>query len=163
MCGVVCATAAVQRVLDMPRTVLVSACLLGEKVRYDGGDCACTALWPHQETVQWLPFCPEVAGGLAVPRAPAEIQGGDGAAVLAGSATVMDAKGQDVRGALMRGAVQALALAQQHRVVAAVLKQKSPSCGCGLIYDGTFSGTLKNGHGVTAALLQQHGIDVFSR
>ncbi|WP_197457640.1 DUF523 domain-containing protein [Snodgrassella sp. CFCC 13594] len=142
--------------------VLVSACLAGQKVRYDGRACLCTELGVEGDVHQ-IAFCPEMAAGLPVPRPPAEIQGGDGAAVLASKARVIDFQGTDVTEFFVRGAEQALAVAQQHQVKVAILKQNSPSCGCGRIYEGDFSGNLKNGDGVTAALLRQHGIKVVSR
>jgi uncharacterized protein YbbK (DUF523 family) len=144
--------------------LLVSACLLGQKVRYDGSDkdqCG-TLLSELIEQANVIAFCPEVAGGLPVPRLPAEIQNGDGAAVLAGQARVIDLASNDVTQAFLDGARQALQFAQQHNVKAAVLKERSPSCGGQAIYDGTFSKRLKPGRGVTAALLEEHGIKVFN-
>ncbi len=141
--------------------LLVSACLLGSKVRYDGLDKACDALAELIARGQAIAVCPEVAGGLGVPRLPAEIQHGDGAAVLAGHAEVINSAGNDVTAAFISGAQQALQLAQAHSVKAAILKARSPSCGSGVIYDGTFSKSLRDGQGVTAALLEQHGIRVF--
>lgn len=104
--------------------------------------------------------CPEVDGGLGTPRPPAEIVGGDGADVLAGRAQVMTVDGADVTEAYIAGADRALVAAQRSGARAAILKARSPSCGCGAIYDGTFSRTLTPGDGVTAALLQAHGIEV---
>ncbi len=141
--------------------LLVSACLLGSKVRYDGSDKACDALTELIARGQAIAVCPEVAGGLGVPRLPAEIQHGDGAAVLAGQAQVLNSAGADVTAEFVSGAQQALELAQAHGIRAAILKARSPSCGSGVIYDGTFSKSLRDGNGVTAALLEQHGIRVF--
>lgn len=109
-----------------------------------------------------MPICPEVAGGLPVPRLPAEIVGGDGADVLDGQARVVTAAGEDVTAAYVRGAERALATTKQHGIMAAILKQRSPSCGSVHIYDGTHSGKLKAGEGVTAALLRRHGVTVWS-
>lgn len=144
--------------------ILVSACLLGSKVRYDGSDKASgnDALTDWLARGQVIPVCPEVAGGLGVPRLPAEIQQGDGAAVLAQQAQVLDAAGADVTAAFVSGAQQALALAQAHNIQVAILKARSPSCGNTEIYDGTFSKALRAGQGVAAAWLTQHGIKVFN-
>ncbi|MFW6053774.1 MAG: DUF523 domain-containing protein [Persicimonas sp.] len=143
--------------------VLVSACLLGRDVRYDGGHCASG----HPVLQEWAAdgriaaFCPEVAGGLNTPRRPAEIVGGDGHAVLDGLARVVDCDGVDVTEQFIAGAHSALHAATRARAKLAVLKSKSPSCGRRRIYDGSFSGTLTAGQGVTAALLSRHGIEVF--
>lgn len=144
--------------------VLVSACLLGEKVRYSGADAECL----HPVLAQWtaerriVPFCPEVAGGLGVPRPAAEIRGGTGVAVLDGAGRVVTAAGDDVSEAFLRGARLALERALAEGVRLAVLKEGSPSCGSGFVYDGSFTGAKQQGVGVTAALLQRNGIRVFS-
>jgi uncharacterized protein YbbK (DUF523 family) len=145
--------------------VLVSACLLGHKVRYDGGDKACDsgilASWIQQGRV--LALCPEVAGGLPTPRPPAEIEATqDGAQVLRGAARVVEETGRDVTQQFVAGAHAALRLAQAHGVRLAVLKEGSPSCGSASVYDGSFSGATVAGAGVTAALLRENGILVFS-
>lgn len=144
--------------------LLISACLLGQKVRYDGSDKdqRGTLLNELIEQGRVLAICPEVAGGLSVPRLPAEIQNADGAAILAGSARVLDSAGNDVTQAFLDGARQALQLAQRNNVKVAILKERSPSCGSQAIYDGTFSKQAKPGRGVTAALLEQHDIKVFN-
>ena len=143
--------------------ILVSRCLLGHRVRYDGG-----ASGPFDQLQQWIvegrvvPLCPEVAGGLPTPRAAAEIPGGQGAEVLDGSVRVITTEGDDVSAEFLSGARQALALVQQHGIRIAVLKANSPSCGNLLTYDGTFSGVKVSGEGVTAALLGRHGVRVFN-
>ena len=143
--------------------ILVSRCLLGHRVRYDGG-----ASGPFDLLEQWIeegrvvPLCPEVAGGLPTPRAAAEIPGGQGGEVLDGTAAVITTDGEDVSAQFLEGARQALELVQKHGIRVAVLKANSPSCGNLLTYDGTFSGTKVNGEGVTAALLKRHGVRVFS-
>lgn len=143
--------------------ILVSRCLLGHLVRYDGG-----ASGPFTQLDQWqaegriVPLCPEVAGGLSTPRAAAEIPGGQGLEVLQGRAQVITTDGEDVSAAFIDGARQALALVQRHGIRIAVLKAHSPSCGNLLTYDGTFSGQKVRGEGVTAALLKQAGVTVFS-
>lgn len=144
--------------------ILVSACLLGNKVRYDANDV------PTESELldQWnsegklIPFCPEVAGGLSVPRLPAEIQSDDGNAVLDGTAKVFDNQGNDVSENFINGANKALETAQANNVKVAILKEKSPSCGSSFIYDGTFASVRKIGQGVTTALLERNGIKVFS-
>jgi uncharacterized protein YbbK (DUF523 family) len=144
--------------------ILVSACLLGQKVRYNGADSASShsvlAAWCAEGRV--VPFCPEVAGGLGVPRPAAEIRGDGGAAVLAGAGRVVTAAGADVTAAFLRGAQLALETALARGARLAILKDGSPSCGSGYIYDGTFARRRVAGQGVTAALLEQHGIRVFS-
>lgn len=145
--------------------ILVSACLLGQAVRYDGSDKRCEdpILQDWLANGQVVPFCPELAGGLPVPRRPAEIgQGAGGAAVLLGQARVFEAGGRDVTAEFVSGAKQALAVAHQYGIRLAILKEGSPSCGSGLIYDGRFSGHQIPGVGVTAACLTAAGITVFS-
>lgn len=147
---------------DLPR-VLVSACLLGQPVRYDGRDSGHPDLlqrWQAEGRV--VPLCPEVAGGLPTPRPPAEIPGGQGAAVLDGQAQVVTVTGLDVSEAFLAGARQALALVREHGIRVAVLKAGSPSCGNRLTYDGTFSGVKVRVEGVTTALLRREGVLVFS-
>ena len=143
--------------------ILVSRCLLGHRVRYDGG-----ASGPFDLLEQWIeegrvvPLFPEVAGGLPTPRAAAEIPGGQGGQVLDGIAAVITTDGEDVSAQFLEGARQALELVQKHGIRVAVLKANSPSCGNLLTYDGTFSGVKVNGEGVSAALLKRHGVRVFS-
>jgi uncharacterized protein YbbK (DUF523 family) len=147
----------------MPK-ILISACLLGEKVRYDGNDCLQTnqRLQALIMAKKVIAICPEMAGGLPAPRDPAEIQTSKTALnVLEGSAKVITYKGHDVTAQYLKGALAALALAKKHQIRIAILKANSPSCGSKKIYDGTFSGKLIPGMGVTAAILSQHGIEVF--
>ena len=144
--------------------ILVSACLLGERVRYNGADAtsssAILARWLAEGRV--VPFCPEVAGGLGVPREAAEIQGASGHAVLEGSARVVTVGGVDVTRQFLDGAQAALERATREGVRMAVLKEGSPSCGSGFVYDGSFSAIRRAAPGVTAALLEREGIRVFS-
>ncbi|MBW8189903.1 DUF523 domain-containing protein [Neiella marina] len=135
--------------------ILVSGCLMGQAVRYDGLSKAIDdAIW-----CEWLAqgrlisVCPEVAGGLPVPRAKAEQQA-DG--------RVFTEQGADVSSEFTEGAQQALALATKYQIKFAILKANSPSCGNQYIYDGTFTGQLIEGAGITARLLQQAGIEVFN-
>jgi uncharacterized protein YbbK (DUF523 family) len=144
--------------------ILISACLLGRPVRYDGSG----KLLADPRLDRWLaegrlvPICPELVGGLAVPRPSAEITGGSGDDVLAGRARVVTATGEDVTAAFLAGAEAALDLARRNGCVHALLIDRSPSCGSLKIYDGTFSGRRIAGAGVTAALLAAHGIGVFA-
>ncbi|MBG0812805.1 DUF523 domain-containing protein [Planomonospora sp. ID82291] len=143
--------------------ILVSACLMGRKVRYDGaaktsGDAA-LARWRQEGRL--VPFCPEVSGGLPVPRPAAEISGGGGEAVLAGTARVLAADGTDVTEEFLTGARAALAAARSAGARIAILKEGSPSCGSLAVYDGAFRGRLVPGRGVTTALLEEHGVAVF--
>ncbi len=147
----------------MSQKVLVSRCLLGHRVRYDGG-----ASGPYGQLARWqdegriIALCPEVAGGLPTPRAPAEIPGGQGLDALNGKAPVITSEGEDVTAAFMDGAQQALALVNRHGIRIAILKANSPSCGNVQTYDGSFSGVKVEGQGVTAALLAGAGVQVFS-
>jgi uncharacterized protein YbbK (DUF523 family) len=145
------------------KMILVSACLLGERVRYNSKilpDCpSFLKEWVLEERL--ISVCPEVLGGLPVPRAPAEIQAGEGVDVLAGKARVTNIRGQDVTQAFLAGAREALRLSEENDVAYAILKARSPSCGNKMIYDGSFTGRLVEGQGVTAALIEQSGIQVF--
>ncbi|XQW85042.1 DUF523 domain-containing protein [Thalassotalea piscium] len=137
------------------KKLLVSACLLGEKVRYDG-NCqrqqdARLSAWCVQGLV--LSMCPEVAGGLPVPRAPAEIQSDE---------RIITKQGLDVTGEFLQGAEKALFLCKKYKIKYALLKESSPSCGSHTIYDGSFSNTKKRGMGLTAKLLTVNNIQVFS-
>lgn len=135
----------------MKERVVVSQCLLGVPCRYDG-KCAGKEEICEQACRQgWIPICPEILGGLSTPRAAAERCMG----------RVMNRDGEDVTEAFVRGANEALRLAKLYGAKYALLKEKSPSCGCGLIYDGTFSGVKIDGNGITAELFLQNGIEVF--
>ena len=131
--------------------ILISACLLGVPCRYDGKAKPCPAVPALAERHTLIPFCPEVYGGLSTPRDPSEIVG----------ERVISRAGQDVTEQYRRGALQALEICRKLGCQAAVLKEKSPSCGHGAVYDGTFTGTLTEGDGITVALLQSHGIPVY--
>ena len=144
--------------------ILVSACLLGERVRYDGGDArtASDRLARWAEEGRRVPLCPEVEGELPVPRPPAEIDGEGGGAVLRGEARVVDDAGRDVTPHFLTGARRVVHAALDGGVGLAIFKDGSPSCGSAYIYDGSFTGTRRPGRGVTAALLEEHGVPVFS-
>ena len=149
----------------MPPKILISACLLGRPVRYDGkGKLLADPLierWKAEGRL--VGYCPEQAGGLPTPRPPAEIEGGmNGEDVLAGRARVMEVTGGDVTQAFVEGGKKAVAFAREQGCEAALLIDGSPSCGSGFIYDGSFSGTRHPGFGVTAALMREAGIRIFS-
>ena len=131
--------------------ILVSACLLGVDCRYDGTGCLLPILEELKERHHLIPICPEAFGGLPTPRPPAERQGN----------RVVTRSGTDVTEAYCRGAAETLRLCKALNCQAAVLKERSPSCGHGQIYDGTFTATLSKGDGVTAELLGSHGIRVY--
>ncbi len=150
----------------MKSKILISACLLGHAVRYDGKGkpLAHPAIERWREEGRLVTICPEMAGGMPVPRPPAEIEhAASGLDVLEGRARVVEITGADVTAEFLAGARKALAFAQEHGCPYALLIDGSPSCGSSEIYDGTFSGAKHAGNGVTAALLSQAGIAVFSQ
>jgi uncharacterized protein YbbK (DUF523 family) len=134
--------------------ILISGCLLGELVRYDGKSKPITnpmiKQWYQQGRL--VSVCPEVAGGLPIPRPPAERQP---------NGQIMTRQGINVTEKFNAGAQKALDLCKQHNIKVAILKQGSPSCGSSTIYDGSFSATKIAGEGKTCQLLRQHGIHVF--
>ncbi|PCI59518.1 MAG: hypothetical protein COB35_11180 [Gammaproteobacteria bacterium] len=142
------------------RKILISACFLGKKVRYDADSKTLfhplIILWQSQNRL--ISICPEVEGGLPIPRPPAEIQNYSNS----NNNIIMTSTGVDVSQAFKKGAQQALQLCQQQHIEFALLKESSPSCGNHFIYDGSFSNKKIVGQGVTTQLLQQHGIKVFS-
>jgi len=137
------------------KKILISACLLGENVKYDGG---------HNSIVDnpfinkllkldmLIPFCPEVEGGLETPRVPVEII--DNKAI--------NQIGEDKTSYFNQGAQKTLELCKKHNIKYAILKFRSPSCGSGQIYDGTFSHTLVSGDGISTKLLKENNIKVFT-
>ena len=137
----------------MRKPILVSACLLGTCCRYDGRGNACDAVLKllAREDITLIPVCPEQLGGLPTPRIPSERQG----------ELVVNKAGKDVTAQFLRGAEAALHIARLYDCQLAILKERSPSCGCGKIYDGSFSGKLTTGDGVTAELLRREGIGVY--
>ena len=144
------------------RPVLVSACLAGRRCRFDATGARDDRVEALIQEGRAILVCPEVDGGLGTPRPPAEIVGGDGNDVLEGRARVVTVDGDDVTDAYVEGARRALETARATGATAAILKARSPSCGCGLIYDGSFSRSLREGPGVTAALLEASGMTVLS-
>jgi uncharacterized protein YbbK (DUF523 family) len=143
--------------------ILVSACLAGIPCRYDGGSFPVPEIQRMVAEGHAVAICPEVAGGLPIPRLPAEIQGGDGQDVLEGRAKVVRQGGVDITEAFIKGAHQALSLARKVGAKKAILKARSPSCGVTFIHDGSFTGALREGMGVTAALLKREGIELEER
>ena len=147
----------------MPKKIyLVSACLLGLPTRYDGGHNCVPRLRRLCRRCGLIPVCPEQLGGLPTPRCPAEISGGDGEAVLRGESTVVNKAGNDLTAQFVRGARASLRLARLYRADGAIFKSNSPSCGAGSIYDGSFTGGLREGDGVAAALLKRRGFPVYT-
>jgi uncharacterized protein YbbK (DUF523 family) len=149
----------------MIEKVLISACLLGKKVRYGGNGMSVS----ERILEQWLTdgrvvsICPEVDAGMSIPRAPAEIFNGGGQRVLAGAASVIDNTGMDVSAYFIKGANMALSLCKKHNIKVTILTENSPSCGSSMIYDGSFNNNKIEGAGVTAALLASNGIKVFNQ
>lgn len=131
---------------------LVSACLLGFRCRYDGGSNERPQVVALLDQETLIPVCPEQLGDLPTPRPPSEIVGG----------RVFTPSGEDQTDAYQRGAEETVALARRLGITEAILKQRSPSCGCGQLYDGSFSGRVTIGDGITTALLKNHGIRVIS-
>ena len=134
------------------KNVLISACLYGQKCRYDGGDNLVESLDKIRNLCNLIPVCPEVLGGLETPRNPSEIVG----------ERVISNVGKDVTEEYTKGAEKALKTAIKNGCEFALMKAKSPSCGVGKIYDGTFSRKLIDGDGITAKLLKEHGIKVYN-
>lgn len=130
--------------------VLVSACLMGFRCRYDGGAQRLDCLDALRERHVLVPVCPEVMGGLPTPREPSEIRSG----------RVVTRDGRDMTEAFARGAREAEKIALACGCQCALLKERSPSCGLGRVYDGTFTGTLTRGDGLCARLLSQRGLRV---
>lgn len=143
-------------------TRLVSACLLGVNCRYDGQNELNEKVTRLAAQEVLIPVCPEQLGGLGTPRESMGIIGGGGSEVLDGKARVVDRSGKDVTENLVRGAEEVLKIAKSLGVKDAILKAKSPSCGCGKIHSGAFSDMLVKGNGVTAELLKRNGIHVIT-
>ncbi|MDT0161342.1 MULTISPECIES: DUF523 domain-containing protein [Bacillus] len=142
--------------------LLVSSCLAGLEVRYNGTHCLQENICQLIDQKKAVSICPELLGGLPVPREPAEIIGGDGGDVLDGRARIIEKSGRDVTELYINGAYAALKKAEELQVSAVVLKEFSPSCGSSVIYNGEFTGRKVAGDGVTSALLKRNGIRVVS-
>jgi len=140
---------------------LISACLLGIRCAWSSDDKYKNNRAVELSKIETLiPVCPEQLGGLSTPRAPQEIQGGTGEDVLDGKCRVLNKNGEDVTEQFIKGAEETLKIACQLNIKGFIAKSESPSCGCGQIYDGTFSGKLMGGDGVTTALLRRNGIRI---
>lgn len=159
--------------MSSQKRLLISACLIGQPVRYDGDTNSDTVMHLENYLQRWqaegrlVPVCPESLGGLPTPRPAAEIistdninSGGDG--VLNGFNQVQTLDQSDVSEAFIRGAQATLAIAQRENIHGALLASRSPSCGKNLIYDGSFKRQSIQGHGVTVALLLRHDIQCFN-
>lgn len=132
--------------------ILISACLVGDKVRYDGKSQYHPSVKELLEKYELVPFCPEVEGGLKTPRVPSEIHNG----------RVVTKEGKNVTSQFREGASKALNICKYLNIKIAILKDESPSCGSTQIHDGRFTGKLIKGKGVTATMLEQNGIRVYS-
>jgi uncharacterized protein YbbK (DUF523 family) len=136
---------------EQKETILVSACLLGVNCRYDGNHGKNEDVLALLDEYHLVPVCPEQLGGMETPRLASERRG---------EKKVMNQSGEDVTAFFIKGASETLKLANIFGCKKAILKERSPSCGHGMIYDGTFSGNKISGSGVTAALLRENGIEV---
>ena len=140
----------------------VSACLCGINTRYDGGNSLNGRILKLLESGIVVPFCPEQLGGLGTPRLPCEIYGGDGSDVIDGSAIIINQKKQNLTDKFLKGAHESIKVCKMCNIKTAVLKSRSPSCGFGEIYDGSFTGSKISGNGVTAEIFRRNDIKVFT-
>ena len=131
---------------------IVSACLLGDNCKYNGGNNYSKEIIEFLKDKEYIKVCPECLGGLKIPRVPSEIKGDK----------VLSKEGSNVTTQYNLGAEKVLNIALKNNCDCAILKSKSPSCGCGLIYDGTFSNKLISGDGITTRLLKEHGLKVIN-
>ena len=138
--------------MKIKENILISHCLLGEPCRFDGKSKPMPDIESLKEKYNLIPVCPEVMGGLPTPRNASEIQNGK----------VIDTEGNDVTSKFVEGARQCLEIAKTNNIRIAILKANSPSCGTGLVYDGSFGGNLIKGNGITTQLLLDNGISVFN-
>ena len=132
--------------------ILISACLVGDNVKYNGGNSKSPLIDKLLEKYELIPFCPEVEGGLKTPRSPSEIKDG----------RVINQEGQDVTMAFERGAELAFNICLFLKIKKVILKERSPSCGSNEIYDGSFSHKVISGMGITARYLKEKGIEVYT-
>jgi uncharacterized protein YbbK (DUF523 family) len=147
---------------EVSSMIVVSSCLAGLKVRYNGTHCLDEKISQLVDEKKAVTICPELLGGFSTPREPAEIAGGDGYDVLDEKVKVVDQSGNDVTELYLKGAYAAFQTVKDLNATLVVLKENSPSCGSSMIYDGQFSGTKVSGDGVTSALLKRNGIQVIS-
>jgi len=132
--------------------ILVSACLVGDNCKYNGGNNENSKVLDFLSDKEYIKICPEVMGGMSTPRLPSEIRGNK----------VINNNGEDVTVFFLKGAEEALELADMYKPELIILKAKSPSCGLREIYDGSFSGILTDGDGITAGLLKKNGFKVIT-
>ena len=143
--------------------IMVSACLAGLKCRYNGESNYNSDIEKLVKEGKAILVCPEQMGGCPTPRNPCEIaHNSTGQEVLQGKAKIIDSQGQNCTSEFINGATETLKVAQLFNISMAILKSKSPSCGCGRIYDGSFRGRLTEGNGVTAQLLINNGYEVYT-
>ncbi|KGK87831.1 hypothetical protein DP73_13790 [Desulfosporosinus sp. HMP52] len=142
--------------------ILVSACLLGLNTKYNGESNVHALIQRYSTLGRFIPVCPEQLGGLPTPREPVEIINGTGRDVLRGASLIQGESGEMVTGQFIKGANEVLKITELFKVTAAILKERSPSCGVNYIYDGSFGHVIIPGQGVTAALLQEHNIPLYS-
>lgn len=142
------------------KKILVSSCLCGEKCKYNGGNNYNIQVEAYYKDKEVIKVCPEVLGGLPIPRHPAEIVGGTAQDVLNGKAKILNNQGEDVTEAFLKGAQTVLKIAKDYGIRQAILKAKSPSCGRGKVYNGNFEGVLVEGNGITSQLLLEEGIEI---
>lgn len=142
--------------------ILVSSCLAGLQVRYNGTHCLNKKIHDLAAQNKAITICPELLGGFSTPREPAEIEGGDGEDVLDGKAKVVGKSGRDVTELYIKGAYATVEKAKEINATLVVLKEDSPSCGSSTIYNGEFKGEKIVGNGVTSALLKRNGFKVIS-
>lgn len=143
--------------------IIVSGCLCGINCKYNGGNNFDEGILNLLKEGKAIPVCPEQLGGQETPRPAHEIRGGSGSDVLDGKARVVGPQGDDdVTEQFIKGACETLKIAKECRAEAAILKARSPSCGAGMIYDGSFTGAKREGNGVTAELLMRNDIKVYN-
>ena len=143
----------------MKKKVLISACLLGKNCRYDGGHSHIKEL--DELDVDWVLVCPEEAGGLGIPRSKAEMQN-DSESILKGNGSIIDCNGKNVTQKFIQGTEESLAIGLTSGAECAVLKSRSPSCGVGEVYDGSFTHSLTNGDGIFAYSCRKSGLTCIS-
>ena len=146
----------------MAGITLVSACIAGVKCKFNGSHAVVPAIAEMVRQGKAITICPELLGGLPTPRPSLQIQGGNGYDVLEGKAQVQTAAGEDVTEEFCKGAEAVLALAKELQPTSIILKENSPSCGSNFIKDGSFTGRLIPGVGVTAAILKKSGFQIIS-
>ncbi|HZK54956.1 MAG TPA: DUF523 domain-containing protein [Desulfosporosinus sp.] len=142
--------------------IIVSACLLGLNAKYDGQSNAHALIQKYSSAGKFIPVCPEQLGGLPTPRFPVELMGGNGQDVLLGRFGAQGQSGEVVTSQFIKGATEVLKIVRMGKVTAAILKERSPSCGVNHIYDGSFTHRVMAGQGVTAALLKEANIPSYS-